>query len=74
MAEDELNLCSILKITKKINLFEMIHATIVGVENVANDKNELKKIFLKDVPTEVYPKIEKALLKFYKVLAFHKLN
>ena len=43
--------------------FEMIHTTVVRVEESAVNKGELKKIFLSDVPTEIYPEIEKNFLK-----------
>ena len=45
--------------------FEMTHTTVVRVEETAVNKNELKKIFLSDVPTEIYPEIEK---KFFEIV------
>ena len=54
--------------------FEMIHASIVRVENLTNDKNELKKIFLKDVPTEVYPKIEKKLFEILQSSSYPQIK
>ena len=45
--------------------FEMTHTTVIRVEESAVNKNELKKIFLSDVPTEMYPEIEK---KFFEVV------
>ena len=39
--------------------FEMVHTTVIKVEEAAVNKDELKRIFLSDVPTEVYPEIEK---------------
>ena len=47
----------------KINsYFEMIYAVIVKIDEDVNSKDVLEPIFLKEVPTEVYPKIEKILL------------
>ena len=54
--------------------FEMIHATIVRVENITNDKNELKKVFLKEVPTEVYPKIEKTLFEILQSSGYPQIK
>ena len=54
--------------------FEMVHATIVRVENITNDKNELKKIFLKEVPTEVYPKIEKTLFEILQSSGYPQIK
>mgnify|MGYP001270955634 CR=1 FL=1 len=45
--------------------FEMTHTTVVRVEESAVNKDKLKKIFLSDVPTEMYPEIEK---KFFEVV------
>ena len=42
--------------------FEMTHTTVVRVEESAVNKDQLKKIFLSDVPTEIYPEIEKKFL------------
>ena len=45
--------------------FEMTHTTVVRVEESAVNKYELKKIFLSDIPTEMYPEIEK---KFFEIV------
>ena len=45
--------------------FEMTHSTVVRVDETAVNKDDLKKIFLSEVPTEVYPEIEK---KFFEVV------
>ena len=47
---------------KKNSYFEMIYAVIVKIDEDVNTKEVLEPIFLKDVPTEVYPKIEKIFL------------
>ena len=47
---------------KKNSYFEMIYAVIVKIDEDVNTKEILEPIFLKEVPTEVYPKIEKILL------------
>ena len=51
---------------KKNSYFEMIYAVIVKIDEDANTKEILEPIFLKEVPTVVYPKIEKILLDLLK--------
>ena len=51
---------------KKNSYFEMIYAVIVKIDEDVNTKEILEPIFLKEVPTEVYPKIEKILLDLLK--------
>ena len=50
----------------KNSYFEMIYAVVVKIDEDANTKEILEPIFLKEVPTEVYPKIEKILLDLLK--------
>ena len=45
--------------------FEMTHSTVVRVDESAVNKDDLKKIFLSEVPTEMYPEIEK---KFFEIV------
>ena len=52
--------------SKKNSYFEMIYAVIVKIDEDVNTKEILEPIFLKEVPTEVYPKIEKILLDLLK--------
>ena len=54
--------------------FEMIHTTVVKVEEAAVNKNELKKIFLSDVPTEVYPEIEKKFFEIVKSIGYPEIK
>ena len=51
---------------KENSYFEMIYAVIVKIDEDINTKEVLEPIFLKEVPTEVYPKIEKILLDLLK--------
>ena len=51
---------------EKNSYFEMIYAVIVKIDEDVNTKEILEPIFLKEVPTEVYPKIEKILLDLLK--------
>ena len=50
--------------------FEMIHTTVIRVEESAINKDELKKIFLSDVPTEVYSEIEKRFFEIVKSIGY----
>ena len=44
----------------------MVYAVIVKIDEDVDTKEVLEPIFLKDVPTEVYPKIEKIFLDLLK--------
>ena len=50
--------------------FEMIHTTVIRVKESAINKDELKKIFLSDVPTEVYSEIEKRFFEIVKSIGY----
>ena len=50
--------------------FEMTHSTVVRVEESAVNKDELKKIFLSEVPTEMYPEIEKKFFEIVKSIGY----
>ena len=48
--------------SKKKSYFEIIHLTVIKVNEEVKDKEELEKIILCDVQVEIYPGLEKALL------------
>jgi preprotein translocase subunit SecB len=48
--------------SKKKSYFEIIHSTIIKVDDDVVDKKELEKIILCDVQIEIYPELEKTLL------------
>ena len=50
--------------------FEMTHSTVVRVDETAVNKNDLKKIFLSEVPTEMYPEIEKKFFEIVKSIGY----
>jgi len=54
--------------------FEMLHTTVIRVEESAVNKNELKKIFLSDVPTEMYPEIEKRFFEIVKSIGYPEIK
>ena len=50
--------------------FEMTHSTVVRVDESAVNKDDLKKIFLSEVPTEMYPEIEKRFFEIVKSIGY----
>ena len=54
--------------------FEMTHSTVVRVDEVAVNKDDLKKIFLSEVPTEVYPEIEKKFFEIVKSIGYPEIK
>ncbi len=54
--------------------FEMTHTTVVRVEESAVNQNQLKKIFLSDVPTEMYPEIEKKFFEIVKTIGYPEIK
>ena len=50
--------------------FEMTHSTVVRVDETAVNKDDLKKIFLSEVPTEMYPEIEKKFFEIVKSIGY----
>ena len=54
--------------------FEMTHTTVIRVEESAVNKDELKKIFLSDVPTEMYPEIEKKFFEVVKTIGYPEIK
>ena len=54
--------------------FEMLHTTVIRVDESAVNKNELKKIFLSDVPTEMYPEIEKKFFEVVKSIGYPEIK
>tara|TARA_Y100000816_G_scaffold277483_1_gene247702 strand:- start:2023 stop:2451 length:429 start_codon:yes stop_codon:yes gene_type:complete len=54
--------------------FEMTHTTVIKVEESAVNENELKKIFLSEVPTEMYPEIEKKFFEIVKSIGYPEIK
>ena len=54
--------------------FEMLHTTVIRVEESAVNKDELKRIFLSDVPTEMYPEIEKKFFEVVKSIVYQEIK
>ena len=47
---------------KKKSHYEIIHATIIRVDDEVKEKKDLERIILCDVPTEIYPDLETSFL------------
>ena len=54
--------------------FEMTHSTVVRVDESAVNKDNLKKIFLSEVPTEMYPEIEKKFFEIVKSIGYPEIK
>ena len=54
--------------------FEMTHSTVVRVDETAVNKDDLKKIFLSEVPTEMYPEIEKRFFEIVKSIGYPEIK
>ena len=54
--------------------FEMTHSTVIRVDNSAVNKADLKKIFLSEVPTEIYPEIEKKFFEIVKSIGYPNIK
>ena len=69
---------------EKKSYYEIVYTSIIKVSDEIKEKKDLEKIILCDVPTEIYPDLEKAILnllhdsgypgvKFEKKINFEKL-
>ncbi len=75
MAEVHMKLTFDDKNTKdKKAFFEMTHATVIRVEESAVNKDELKKIFLSQVPTDMYPEVEKKFFEIVKLIGYPEIK
>ncbi|MDC2976505.1 protein-export chaperone SecB [Candidatus Pelagibacter sp.] len=54
--------------------FEISYATVIKIKDEKMQKNELEKVLLCDVQKEVYPEIEKILIKTIKDAGFPALK
>ena len=54
----------------KKSYFEITYSAVVRIENDVDNKNEIKKIILCDVPTDIYPKLEQTFITLVKNSGF----
>ncbi len=60
---------------EKKSYYEIVYSTIVSIsDEIQNNKKELQKIILCDVPTAIYPKLEKAFLNLIHDSGHPNLN
>ena len=69
----KLNFSNKSEIDQKV-YFEMTHSTVVRVDESAVNKDDLKKIFLSEVPTEMYPEIEKKFFEIVKSIGYPEIK
>ena len=54
--------------------FELTHTSVIKVDETAVNKDELKRIFLSDLPTEMYPEIEKKFFEIVKSVGYPEIK
>ena len=60
--------------SKKKALFELLHSTVVEIEDTKIEKNEMKKFILCDLQIEVFPKIREAFIQILRHSGFPEAN
>ena len=60
--------------SKKKSHFEITYSTVIKLDKEVKDKNVLQKIVLCDVPKEVYPEMEKALLNLLHTSGYPEIK
>tara|TARA_B100000287_G_scaffold410085_1_gene438099 strand:+ start:219 stop:641 length:423 start_codon:yes stop_codon:yes gene_type:complete len=60
--------------SKKKTYFEMLHSTVVQIEDENPEKEEMKKFILCDLQIEIYPKIQETFIQVLKLSGFPQIN
>ena len=60
--------------SKKKALFELLYSTVVEIEDINVEKNELEKFILCDLQREVFPKIREAFVQILRHSGFPEAN
>ena len=60
--------------SKKKSFFEITYSTVIKLDKEVKDKTVLQKIVLCDVPKEVYPEMEKALLNLLHTSGYPEIK
>ena len=71
--ETTLNLTPIRSDTEKIST-KIIYATIIELHNGITDKNEIEKIILINVPSEIYPELRKIFIFIFESSGFKDIK
>ena len=53
---------------------KIIYSTIIEIDKIINDKKEIEKIILINVPTEVYPEIRKIFIFVFEKCGFKDIK
>ena len=60
--------------SKKKALFELLHSTVVEIEDIKIEKNEMEKFILCDLQLEIFPKIREAFIQILRHSGFPEAN
>ena len=60
--------------SKKKALFELIHSTLVEIEDINIEKNEIEKFILCDLQLEIFPRIREAFIQILRHSGFPEAN
>ena len=60
--------------SKKKALFELLHSTVVEIEDTNVEKKEMEKFILCDLQLEVFPKIREAFVQILRNSGFPEAN
>ena len=60
--------------SKKKALFELLHSTIVEIEDTKVEKKEIEKFILCDLQLEIFPKIREAFVQILRHSGFPEAN
>ncbi len=60
--------------SKKKALFELLHSTLVEVEDPNVEKNEMEKFILCDLQLKIFPKIREAFIQILRHSGFPEAN
>ena len=60
--------------SKKKVLFELLHSTIVEIEDTNVKKKEIEKFILCDLQLEIFPKIREAFVQILRLSGFPEAN
>ena len=60
--------------SKKKALFELLHSTLVEIEDINIEKNEMEKFILCDLQLEIFPQIREAFIQILRHSGFPEAN
>ena len=60
--------------SKKKALFELLHSTVVEIEDINIEKDEMEKFILCDLQLEIFPRIREAFIQILRLSGFPEAN